>query len=126
MTRERPELTDKFPAIDGIEKAKGSAGSQGFYSPEDAVRADVAEILAMNGKDFYDWYEPRFKAVENLLEQFKLFGSVPHLHYGSNERSQEHKMTAVSSVRGLVESLQQGREYLLKIREVWQDEESST
>jgi hypothetical protein len=119
--KERPDLTEKYPAIDGIRKQDRNFRECDmggvFYTPsEEPIRPDVAKILALSKIEFDNWFYPRFEATKTLLDQWKLFGSIPYLSYGG---AAEYTMTANSTINYIVDSLEKGMDYLNKIKERW-------
>ncbi len=126
--KEHPELSDKCPAIDGIDgaaKKEQASQREGSRYPiyekislvtervERAVRSDVEEILAMGESEFNEWYISRYRVVKGLLDNYKLFSSIPNLSYGSEES--KYDMTVHVAVKDHLEALKKGLEYLTVI-----------
>lgn len=108
---ERPELTDKFPAIDGIARGRKTA-----------VRPDVGGILQLSDEDYENWFAPRYKAVNEMLEKFKLIGSVPNLSLGEIEHEGDETIASYSEFFVIIEDLEEARTYLLTIDKIRKEE----
>lgn len=117
--KERPELSEDYSAIDGIEKLARDfreTDSGTIYKPaERPIRSDIEEILSMSKNEFIRWYAERKFAIKELLGNYKLFASVPHLSYGSEER--KYDMKAYTHIKDHLDYLEKGLDFLEKINE---------
>lgn len=119
--RERPELTEWFSAIDGIKKKERNfrrtdCNTSGqdytrFDPSEDAIRADVLELLKSPGFD--DWYGKRKDALMEEIQKYELIGSIPYLSYPNDP----YTMTANTQLKNHIEILKQANEYLTLLGE---------
>lgn len=92
----RPELSKKFPAIDGLPDSQGLT-----------VRPDIAGILELSDDEFEQWYQERFDAVSSMLAQIRLIGSVPSLAKKRVEREEDETMASFSEFYVLLEDLEE-------------------
>ena len=71
---QHPELSHKFPAIDGIVKERREAGYRGsneevyFLSPQKAIRSDVEEILMLDDINLIDGTLKENLRLKNIWE----------------------------------------------------------
>ena len=108
--KERPELSNLFSAIDGIEGPTHERG--GAQKP---IRSDIEEVLSMSEPNFNDWHKKRKEATKKLLSNYELFVSIPHLYY--SHETQRENMTAITHVRDHLDYLKRGLKFLEIIRE---------
>lgn len=78
-------------------------------------RPDIRAILALPEVEFLYWYEPRYTAALQLLQDYELFASIPHLGYPDHEFTME----AMTHVGNHLETLQEGLRFLRAIRTHW-------
>ncbi len=78
-------------------------------------RPDIRAIFALPEAEFLDWFEPRYAAALQLLQDYELFASIPHLGYPD----QEFTMEAITHVEHHLETLQEGLRFLGAIRTYW-------
>jgi hypothetical protein len=116
--KERPDLTARFAAVDGIAKPE-----RNFRDSEDcvgnpctradpaenAIRPDVADILGQDDRDFELWYRERQQAILSTLGTYKLISSVPDLYHGSSPATFGGRYCVSSTV----ETLEKAYEHLL-------------
>lgn len=104
----RPDLTEKYPAIDGIAKPERNArwtedcmGNEVKLSEpaEDAVRGDILELLKMPLEDFSTWVSPRYFAARELRDMLELIGGIPDLGWAHKE----HSFSGRTSIRNLLQ-----------------------
>ncbi len=111
-----PELTDKYPAVEGIAKSAGIPTEEHpcVHLAQNPIRSDVLEILKLQDGIFDEWYARRKEATERELADYRLFASIPHLGYGAEE--QKLDMCAYSHVKSHLQSLEEGLEFLEVIK----------
>lgn len=124
--KEHPELSDKFPAIDGIKTPRTEAvndaggrdalGRMQYVPGSKAIRSDVEEIINMDDKGFEGWYCLRMASVEKLLGYYGGLACIPNLMYGSEE--QKYNMDAFSCVEDQLNAFKRAKEYLELIKEI--------
>jgi len=125
--KQRPEYSEKYPAIDGIAKeerpSKGERDvmiaenplEEVYYHPsEKAIRPDIENILGLDDAGFDEWYKTRKSVAERLLKDYEVVGTIPHLQFGSRQNN----LTCISHLSGVIESLEEGLEYLEIIKKV--------
>ena len=78
-------------------------------------RSDIRAIFALPEAEFLDWFEPRYAAALQLLQDYELFASIPHLGYPDHELT----MAAITHVEDHLEALQEGIRFLKAIRAHW-------
>ncbi|MFP4111898.1 MAG: hypothetical protein ACLFUO_02780 [Candidatus Woesearchaeota archaeon] len=118
--KKHPEWSEDYPAIDCIAKPERPAGYDEndnpiFYYQEDAVRKDISDLIELSPNEFREWYYPKRSAAETELKRWKTIASIPHLGYGALE----HNLSAITQIGSLVNNLENGVDYLKKIKELY-------
>ena len=126
MAIQHPEFSEKYPAIDGIEKdTKREIDSLRkqfpesdipYKEPEKAIRSDIEKILALNDEEFHKWFSERKITAQKLLNNYELVGSIPDLIYASED--QKNGLTANVYLGEPIKILKKGIEYLEVIKKV--------
>ena len=122
--QKHPEWTDKYSAINGIGKdgeclPESDLGQPRYSSSHRPIRSDIEKILNFNEDNFYGWLSQRRTATKKLLSKYKLFASIPHLSYASED--QKLDMTARTHVKDHIAEFEQGLDYLEKIEQVYKE-----
>lgn len=124
---QHPEWSEKYPAIDGIKRSPSfsrydeTVEADIYTSDKAPIRSDIEKILLMNSSDFNKWLSQRREATEEMIEKYKLFSSIPNLRYDSGTED----MSAYSHVRGHLSTLEEGLDYLEKIKQLYAEIHSS-
>ena len=84
----RPDLSEKYPAIDGIIKGERPPKElrkkdQSYFPAEQAVRNDVLSLLELSNESFANWYHHRKVAAKKLLEALEILEEIPDLRFGA-------------------------------------------
>ena len=122
-TKQHPEFSDKYPAIDGIKKEHDGYDNGDHYvtrvHEQEAIRSDVLEILNLDGIKFDSWYRSKTSSLLDLLNSLRIVVKVPDLRYMSE--SQKLGLDASSGLKDLIETLERGLEYVEVIKKVRDD-----
>lgn len=109
----RPDLTDKFSALDGI--AIPSDAGESRLPTKREIRSDIEELFSLSDLEFNEWYTLRRVATAGLLSTYELFASIPNLGYGSE--GQKYNMSSYVHVEETLNYLKESLDFLEKIKE---------
>lgn len=111
-----PELSNKFPAIDGIVREEIRHGGGKYITPaKDAIRSDVLEIINM-GAGFENWYAEREAVLVHEISKYVVIVDIPDLQYGPE--TAKYKMEANTRLKDHVETLNRALEYIRVIKTI--------
>jgi hypothetical protein len=106
---ERPDLTEWFPAIDGIRNNHG-----------EPIRHDVLKIINMDDEEFEKWYSTSKTSIRMLRELWGPVMSIPNLEYPRPEH--QYDMTANTVMRTIKDNINKAEEHLELIKERREEE----
>lgn len=113
-----PEWSEEYPAIDGIE-TKSELRGEHVKPGGRPVRSDIELILDMPEEEFNQWISERRETTSNLLKEYELFTTIPHLGYVSEQA--KFNMSALTHVETHKEVLKRGLDYLDKIEQLYKE-----
>lgn len=128
VIKPHPELTEDYPAIDGIPKEQSPSSEEAsrrlkyqdevyIRHAERAIRSDIEEILKLDNLRFDVWYNNRKEVTEKLLREYETFASIPDLRNASEEQKVNLGYTS-GVINNTIVDLRRGLDYLEKIKQV--------
>lgn len=125
-SKEHPEWSEKYPAIDGIAKEQVAYQHDRTRPPvvdvpnQEPIRSDVEAILELGDDEFEEWYRTRKETAERLLRDYETVGSIPDLWY-----AHEQQQLTIRPYMNIIGVLEKGLEYLDIIKQARDERKES-
>lgn len=121
--KQRPNLTERYPAVDGIRKQDLQLSGENcmgqhtvvYNGGEHPIRPDVLDILNKTRADFDRWYFPIMGVIKDRLHQLEVVSSIPDLSIGSRGSTYGD----YTCIKGELEVLKEAKEDMQMIWKLW-------